>query len=99
MKDGATADDLKLIIDHKNEQWGTDAKMREHLCPETLFKAGHYEKYINAARKWQQDKSGQVADRYAMNDAPKAQTPDEMVREMSLFYRTHIHDGGKCGYG
>ena len=93
MKEGATGDDLKLIIDHKNEQWGTDAKMREHLCPETLFRAGHYEKYINAARKWQQDKSGPVADRYAMNDAPKAQTPDEMVREMSLFYRTHIHDG------
>ncbi len=93
MKEGATADDLKLIIDHKNEQWGTDAKMREHLCPETLFRAGHYEKYINAARKWQQDKSGPVADRYAMNDSPKAQTPDEMVREMSFFYRTHIHDG------
>ena len=34
-----------------------------------------------------------AADRYAMNDAPKAQTPDEMVREMSFFYRTHIHDG------
>ena len=93
MKEGATGDDMKLIIDHKNEQWGTDAKMREHLCPETLFRAGHYEKYINAARKWQQDKTGPVHDRYAMNDSPKACTPDEMVREMSFFYRMHIHDG------
>lgn len=89
IKEGATFDDLLLIIDHKTSQWATDAKMTEYLCPETLFRAGHYEKYINAARKWRDGITVVPCARYSMQDCPIANTPERMTEEISRFYNAN----------
>lgn len=46
-KDGYTLDDFKKVIDTKAADWLTDPKMEKHLNPETLFRPGNFEKYLN----------------------------------------------------
>lgn len=45
MRDGATPDELKRVIDLKTEEWLTDPKMMEYLRPSTLFNATKYAQY------------------------------------------------------
>lgn len=46
IKDGATPDQIKYVIDVKCAEWlGTD--MAKHLNPETLFREGNFDKYLN----------------------------------------------------
>ena len=48
--EGYRLDDFKHVIDVKTEEWkGT--KWEKHLCPETLFRPSHFEKYLNQQRK------------------------------------------------
>jgi uncharacterized phage protein (TIGR02220 family) len=49
-KDGATLEDFKAVINFKFHQWCNDAKMREHLTPETLFRPSNFFKYLEGSR-------------------------------------------------
>ena len=47
LEEGHTVDDFKKVIDNKKRDWGNDAKMVKYLRPETLFRASHFESYLN----------------------------------------------------
>ena len=54
LKEGFTEADLKLVVEHKNLQWGADPKMFEYLRPKTLFGLEKFESYLQAAKRWEQ---------------------------------------------
>lgn len=58
VKDGATIDQLKAVIDAKVKEWGEDPKMAGYLRPETLFRAGKFEQYVGAIKP--SEKPGQT---------------------------------------
>ena len=45
IKEGATVDEIKRVIDMKCEEWLKDPKMVKHLVPGTLFRASKYSNY------------------------------------------------------
>jgi len=47
IKEGATLDDFKKVIDKKAAQWKDDPKMFKYLRPITLFCAEKFEAYLN----------------------------------------------------
>jgi uncharacterized phage protein (TIGR02220 family) len=47
LKDGFTVDDFKTVIEIKTAEWLNDPKMNKYLCPDTLFRPGNFEKYLN----------------------------------------------------
>jgi len=55
LKEGATIDDCRLVIDHRVAYWGEDVEMRVYLRPSTLFRPSHFEEYLVAAVRWVQD--------------------------------------------
>lgn len=48
--DGWELEDFKAVIDFKTNEWLKDDKMRQYLCPSTLFRANNAEKYLLAAK-------------------------------------------------
>jgi uncharacterized phage protein (TIGR02220 family) len=48
--DGWELEDFKVVIDFKTNEWLKDDKMRQYLCPSTLFRASNAEKYLLAAK-------------------------------------------------
>jgi uncharacterized phage protein (TIGR02220 family) len=48
MREGATVDQLKAVIDAKVTEWESDPKMSAYLRPETLFGATKYAQYVGA---------------------------------------------------
>lgn len=46
IKDGATEDEIKRVVDRKCQEWADDKKMRQYLRPGTLFTAGNYDNYV-----------------------------------------------------
>jgi len=50
LSDGHSIDDLKLVIAHKKQEWGSDPKMAQYLRPSTLFQAGKCQGYLMAAK-------------------------------------------------
>lgn len=61
LKEGATADDCRKVIDAKISAWLGDAKMGEYLRPATLFNATKFAQYVgelgsevgDAGRDWE----------------------------------------------
>jgi uncharacterized phage protein (TIGR02220 family) len=49
LKEGFAVADMKQVIDHKQGEWGRDAKMSKFLRPQTLF-SSNFESYLQAAR-------------------------------------------------
>ncbi|WP_336818081.1 conserved phage C-terminal domain-containing protein [Cedecea sp. MMO-103] len=49
------ADELILVIDHRNEMWGADQKMSQYLRPSTIFDFKGFEEYLPLARKWDEE--------------------------------------------
>lgn len=45
LKEGATIDECRAVVDAKVEEWGTDAKMRGYLRPKTLFSSTNFAQY------------------------------------------------------
>lgn len=45
--DGYTLEDFKKVIDVKCKQWLADPKMQAYLRPDTLFRPGNFESYLN----------------------------------------------------
>jgi len=52
IRDGATLDDLILVIDFKAAAWAGDEKMVQYLRPKTLFGPENFEGYLVGARAW-----------------------------------------------
>lgn len=57
LEEGHTVDDFKAVIDNKKREWGNDPKMVKYLRPETLFKASHFESYLNESKPKEIDHS------------------------------------------
>ena len=53
LKEGATIDEIKRVIDIKNQEWSQDLKMSEYLRPSTLFSAINYAQYSGQITKKQ----------------------------------------------
>lgn len=52
LKAGATVAQLCLVVDRFKAKWGNDDQMRQHLTPETLFRASKWEKHLIDAEDW-----------------------------------------------
>ena len=39
------------MIDHRVATWANDPKMSQYLTPQTLFRPGNFDKYLNRAKK------------------------------------------------
>lgn len=48
LADGYTLEDFITVIDRQVYKWGNDAKMREYLRPQTLFRPANFDSYLNA---------------------------------------------------
>ena len=55
IREGATFEDCKLVIEHKVSQWRYDPEMSSYLRPSTLFRPSHFEEYLAAAIRWHED--------------------------------------------
>jgi uncharacterized phage protein (TIGR02220 family) len=51
MKEGATVEQCKAVIDKKVSDWLGDPKMEQYLRPETLFNKTKFESYIQSAER------------------------------------------------
>lgn len=71
LKKGETVEDLCLIIDWKQYQWGTDLKMKPFVNNTTLFLPIHYETYLEEAKAW--DERRKKAPLNMMMDVPKGE--------------------------
>ena len=52
--DGWELEDFKLVVDFKVNDWGKDDRMKQYICPSTLFRASNAEKYMQAAKAWKE---------------------------------------------
>lgn len=50
LSDGYTVEELKMVIDFKNEEWSNDPKMAQYIRPATLFQTGKFGGYLAAAK-------------------------------------------------
>jgi uncharacterized phage protein (TIGR02220 family) len=53
--EGRTLDQFKSVIDKKVSEWLTDEKMHKYLRPSTLFSRTHFEEYLNAPERGEQN--------------------------------------------
>lgn len=63
LREGYTFEDFKKVIDIKVSEWKGDPKMEQYLCPQTLFRPGNFEKYINQREIKPKDKLQSNPDR------------------------------------
>jgi uncharacterized phage protein (TIGR02220 family) len=64
IREGATVEQIKAVIDAKVKEWGFDPKMSAYLRPETLFGATKFAQYVGALAT-PVNGSSSVADEYA----------------------------------
>ena len=55
VQDGATAEDLLLVIDFCHAMWWGDPKMETFVRPKTLFGKENFPEYLVRARKWDEE--------------------------------------------
>ena len=48
LDEGYSVEDFKTVIDNKVADWGCDSKMAQNLKPSTLFRACHFDEYLNS---------------------------------------------------
>lgn len=71
--DGWGLEDFKLVIDFKVHDWGKDDRMKQYICPSTLFRASNAEKYMQAAKAWKEScKVGQNGQIRYSKEEPKS---------------------------
>lgn len=56
IKQGATAEHFRYVIDVKCAEWLHNEQMRQHLTPTTLFRESNFDKYLNQQMPQQQNK-------------------------------------------
>lgn len=52
LKEGFTVDELQLVIEFCNAEWGDDLKMSKYLRPQTLFQPSKFPGYLKSANTW-----------------------------------------------
>jgi len=52
LNDGATDEDVCVVIDLKVAEWAGVPKMAKHICPQTLFSPKNFPRYLVEAREW-----------------------------------------------
>jgi uncharacterized phage protein (TIGR02220 family) len=72
LREGATVDEMRGVVDRKHKEWAADSKMREFLRPKTLFNATNYASYQGASAA-QQQKAAIPFDRAAYEAKRKAE--------------------------
>ncbi len=55
IQDGATLEDVLLVIDFCHAMWRGDPKMETFVRPKTLFGKENFPDYLARARKWQDE--------------------------------------------
>lgn len=50
--EGHTVDDLVLVAEWKQAEWGSDPRMVQYVRPATLYAPSHFDGYLAAARLW-----------------------------------------------
>ena len=48
LKEGATVEQMKAVVDRKNCDWPAGDKMRQYLRPSTLFNATNFDQYLGS---------------------------------------------------
>ncbi len=73
LDEGYAVEDFKAVIDVKVSEWANDEKMRQYLCPDTLFRPSNFEKYLQQAKAQRPKSENPHSDIYSMlqqKDAP-----------------------------
>ncbi len=60
LKAGASETDCLAVVDDRWAEWGEKPEMRQHFNPETLFREGKFEKYLNTARMSRSSAKGRL---------------------------------------
>jgi len=55
IREGATLEDVILVIDFCHAMWWGDARMETYIRPKTLFGKENFPEYVVRARKWDGD--------------------------------------------
>lgn len=84
MSEGFTVTNFKHVIDVKTAEWLNDPKMNQYLCPTTLFRPSHFEKYLNQIMPhWQTGKGGiPEALRDHQPEAQEQSEPDDELNQL-----------------
>ncbi len=67
LREGATVEQVKAVIDAKVRQWGPDPAMAEYLRPATLFGATKFEQYLGQLNSRGHPRSRLVHDAHFVN--------------------------------
>jgi predicted phage replisome organizer/uncharacterized phage protein (TIGR02220 family) len=75
LKEGRTKEDCFYIIEVKCDEWINNCDMNKYLCPQTLFRPGNFEKYINQKK---------IIKSTSQNNIPKEWKPIESVSDEQI---------------
>jgi len=50
-RDGYTKSDMYAVIQHKQADWSNDVKLKKYVTPETLFRPGNFDRYLQEIPK------------------------------------------------
>ena len=78
LRQGATVQELKLIVDYKVDEWGKKPDYRRNLNNATLFRQGMFSTYLDDAVKWKKQRDS-VADPFNIGLA-QPKTPEELEK-------------------
>ncbi|AHG83066.1 hypothetical protein F543_2020 [Bibersteinia trehalosi USDA-ARS-USMARC-189] len=48
----SSVDECKQVVDYLVAKWGRDGKMREYICPKTIFRASNFADYLPKSHAW-----------------------------------------------
>lgn len=48
----SSVDECKQVVDYLVAKWGRDGKMREYLCPKTIFRQSNFADYLPKSHAW-----------------------------------------------
>lgn len=90
LRQGATVQQLKLIIDYKVDEWNKP-DFRKNLNNATLFRVKMFSTYLEDAKKWQ-ERQQQIADPFNMEDIdePKPPKSPEELQKMKEDVKNEI---------
>lgn len=83
IREGATIDDFKAVVDKKCEEWLNDSERSQYLRPQTLF-GTKFDAYLNAPvskkKNWRQEKTvaGYWNSNPVRNESSQMMTADEL---------------------
>lgn len=83
LQEGASVEELILVIDHRTALWWKNPVMKPYLRPSTLFSREKFWEYLELARTWNAEGRPKIEPRAERPDVA-ALTPEGHVREEML---------------